>query len=743
MIYAASLASYLKKAKIEGLFQSSIRDIRAKLPDDPRTSKMDVIVLAEKDVTSLQGKRILTEIPKRHEDITVVYIYQAEENGGLLSEGPKIHKFRLSKISAETVGRVMGKVLEGLDISSADKRVFTNEDAEAEVKGEESKSKGFFGFLSSKNKKDSKETKNKIRRPGGGKVEFEDTGFIKNEYPEESEIEIDSDMQELQKHALSPQEIAQREQGIADEDEEAVVIYSGESDTQEDTYPEVEQQPELEFSNTEMPKRNPPVQESRKPEHISLQERIERVNFGDAYDLIKTSLSRSELNRDLLQQDAEYAGCKYVLEQWDREILQLSRDSSISAEERFSKIRELAFKRTERKGTANNKLMQYMSVIMNTVTEVCQKTINEKSDELRKSLATVIDVQVVNATEQEMAKLIGERNKVIVELREYLADIVNIYQVMDISVSDMINSQTEDLPSANTFVNNQFALEKDLFVPQNASMLTARILNDLRDNLLKFSQMENLLQSLIGSVFNLIDKDSAIIQEQEKRYQMLRDVRVEETVIITNVLKNALRIFVGPNEAGVTSTALTWAGLRARRQNTILIDLREDNSKLTNYGESPMDMNEFLDGNEQRHFVVLKGKLNSKLDLEELINRLSKKTDYYSSINLIFDDSQVAYVNRCVDSALSVNIITNSTISNVEKTKMFMTDFMPSNVGIKIVAIDPAVERLEFLQKLDVDQYVSQVIGIAYMKDMRQCAIRNEHPYERQVIADTFEEAFR
>lgn len=760
MIYAAGLAPYIKRAKIKGLFQSSISDIRAKLPDDPKISKMDVLALTDKDVTSLQGKRLLSEIPKRNEAIQVVYIYQVPDNANLIPDGLGVHKFRLSKLSGETVGRVLNSVIGDLDISKMDKEQYTNDDPEDTPTEDTPKKGGFFGLFKPKKQevKPKKSKEKKLFEGLAGKKEF-DSSLFKHQGREESAdesiseedtIEVDSDLHDLQKHALSHDEIEARNNDFRVSDDNAVIIDNDDSSQEEEPKPEVTPTsipaPQFESSlpNTEMPQpRTADVKQERKPESLTLEKRLARLPLSDSYDLIKDAMTKEAINKELLTEDTEYAGCKYTLEQWDREMLNISRNTTMSAEERLNKIRELAYKRVERKGTVNNKLMQKMSVIMNTVTEMCQRTIQEKTDEYKKGLATIIDVQLVNANEEEVNKLIEERNKISVELREYLLSIVSIYQVMDVSVRELINTQAEDLPSANSFINDQFALEKELFIPQNAAALSARILSDLKGSLLKFSQMEGVITDLIESVFKLIDKDSAVIQEQEKRYQMLKAVRVEDTVTITNVLKNALRIFVGPESSGVTATALTWAGLRARRQNTILIDLRNNNSKLENYGETPMDMQEFLESKEQKHFVVLKGVINSELDIDELLSKLTQKTDYYSSINLIFDNEQVNYVNRCIDDTLSVNIITDSAIQNVLKTKQFMEEFKPTNVGIKVVAIDPAVERLEFLQKLNIDQYVSQLVGIAYLKDMRQCAIRNEHPYERKVIADVFEEAFR
>ena len=88
-------------------------------------------------------------------------------------------------------------------------------------------------------------------------------------------------------------------------------------------------------------------------------------------------------------------------------------------------------------------------------------------------------------------------------------------------------------------------------------------------------------------MFKLCEEDATIIEYQQKLINLLRAQRVEDVVIVDNVIKNSLRIFVGPADTGVTATAVTWSGVVSRRQNTLLLDLT-GNSKLRQYGLEPV-----------------------------------------------------------------------------------------------------------------------------------------------------------
>lgn len=744
MIYVASVAPYAIKAGVKGIHQTNIKDIRAKLPDDPKISKMDVLCLSDKDITSLQGKSLINDIKRRHEDIRVLIIYRSESNGKLIPSDANITKVKVSKLSSETVERTINNFIDGMDISSKETTTFSNDDIDENAVLSKKTKKREFSPKPKEEKK--KSTGWGLFRRSNSDENLPDTKRSKTSKKfDDYDDDDDNDIDDLNDLSLSSEEVEtlRKEAMLPTDYETPENINSYNIDSE----PIVEDNINIEITQkgfpTEMPEPRRVESNIDIKQSISMEERIQNISMYDGYEVIKKALTIDTLNRALIKEDTEYAGCKFTLEQWDREILDISRRTNTSPEEKFRLIRELGFKRSERTGTLNNKLMEKISSMMTTITLTCEKEVKVKVEEIRRGLAAVVDMQYVNASEEESRKLLDERNKLIVELKETLMNIVEIYKLMNFSVEEFILQQGEGLPSKNDFIANQFVLEKELFIPANAGRLAAKISSDLHNNLLTFSQMEKSVESLITIVFKLIDKDSAIIQEAEERYKRLRAVRVEETVTLTHILKNILRVFVGPDNVGVTSTALTFAGLRARRHNTILIDLRNSDDKLIKYGVESMDLQDFLQSNIQDHFVVCKGYAKDILNLDDILMRLETKVDYYSSINILLDNNQVDFVNRAVEKALSVNIVTDSAIQNVEKVRMFLTKFYPENVGTKLVVIDAAVERLEFLQKINADENIYQLIGLPYMTSMRACSIRQEPPYEREDISTIFEEAFR
>lgn len=800
MIYACALAKSLKLANIEGVRQATLKEIIEKLPEDPSITKMEAIALTDQDVTSIQGKKLCGSLVRKHPNIIICYLYKSENNGKLIEAKENIHKQRLAKISPETVERAMSHFLSDAKITTDDVIKFTNDKAPEVEKGKKS---GFFNLFKKSDSTPKQKAKPKHKNIGGavgsanttrnvpmGKrrkkeryIEEEDINdlpselresVIRNDTNDQSEIQsFSSDVSENEAIIVdndpvdnSSTPMTSTGAGSFSNDDGEVYIANEPARTFEapnDITPQrggtaerLEAQmdktgqftgvPEsLGLGNKAMPKpRKAELNLEKTNLNIpSFEERMSQMNIEDAYDYVASAMQKGTITRELLNEDTEFANCMLLLEQWDKEMGEIYRDPTKSAQTRWNEIRELAYKRTEKAGILNSKIANKVCQMISTITSTCERNVFSEIDEIRHGIATVVDAQVVNMRDEEVTKLIEERNKIADNLRNTLMTIIEIYKLMDANVEDILKSQSDGLPSNNSMVSNQLVFEKENFIPDNAAAIATRVLSDLKDGLVKFSQMEKHLQSLILDVFKLIDKDSTIIKEQEDRYKKLKAVRVEETVTITNVLKNVLRVFVGPSEAGTTATALTWAGLRARRQNTLLIDARPDNMRTVNYGESPMEAMDYLKRNERDHFRVLKLNSVTPMDIDELLGILETKTDYFSSINLIMDDTQVDLVNRCIDRALSINVITNSTVANIERTRGIIADLRPENVGLKIIAIDPVVERMEFIQSLSAQDSIFKLVNLPYMKDIRACGIRHEAPYKREAVATVFEEAFR
>lgn len=794
MIFACALAKSLKLAKFEGVQQSSLKEITEKLAEDPDITRMQVVALTDQDVTSIAGKRLCDSLKRKHSKIIVCYMYKAESNADKIGAGDNVFKQRLSKISPETVKRTMSRFLDGVDINTDEVVKLSNDSIpDIDSRDKEKKKSGFFDMFKkstpSKPKKDSSRNIPNSRTTGNADVlpkvqhkrkrrvqEEEDINelpselrskVIGNDTDEDLEVfssSVSEDEAILIDDTFDDQPVMANQSGRirshkSDVNDDEVYIANEEySDTVSEKQEQeavvshaaninsTDLQATINLNGLQMP--NPRKADKMYLDKSNLnipafEDRMVRMHIEDTYDFIAGSMQKSSITRELLNTDTEFANCTLLLEQWDKEMGSIYTDMEMSPKERWNRIRELAYKRTEKAGVLNSKIANKVGCMISTITSVCERSVTNEIDEIRKGIASVIDAQVVNLREEEVSKLVEERNDIANRLRETLMTIVEIYKLMDVNVEDILEAQADGLPSNNSMITNQLALERDNFIPENSGLLAAKVLEDLKDGLVKFSQMERSLQSLILDVFKLIDKDSTIIKEQEERYRKLKAVRVEETVTITNVLKNVLRVFIGPNEAGTTATALTWAGLRSRRQNTLLIDARPDNMRTTNYGEAPTEAMGYLNSNGRDHFKVLKLNSTTPMDIDELLAILETKTDYFGSINIILDDTQVDIANRCIDKALAVNVITNSTVGNIERTKKVIGELRPENVGLKIVAIDPVVERMEFIQNLSAQDSIFKLVSISYLREIRACGLRREAPYLRETIATVFEEAFR
>ncbi|WP_229717255.1 hypothetical protein, partial [Paenibacillus aceti] len=124
-------------------------------------------------------------------------------------------------------------------------------------------------------------------------------------------------------------------------------------------------------------------------------------------------------------------------------------------------------------------------------------------------------------------------------------------------------------------------------------------------------------------------------------------------VIVDSIVKNSLRIFVGPEDTGRTATALTWAGVISRRQNILLPDLTGE-SKLRQYGVEPMALDTFLEQRLEQQFVCVEGNLNQMLErVDEVVAELKTRLNYYAHIHVILDAGQSELLSHLAPSALS------------------------------------------------------------------------------------------
>jgi hypothetical protein len=473
-----------------------------------------------------------------------------------------------------------------------------------------------------------------------------------------------------------------------------------------------------------------------------LEERIRKfAEFAD-WNFFKEALKHDTVIGELMNENTQFAAALNMLDIMDRHIENTFKDSSILPEEKFRQIKEIGLDRSGYKATANNILTDKIINVINAVISSASMTVNKQVKDIKASLGNMEHKNVAFKDTEKLNTLINKRLELQTQLLELSRQIIEVYKTIDVSVNDTIKSFDEALPSENNYINELMKPMKEEFTPQNAVLLAGRLMSGLQFGHTRMSALESKVKFVISLVFKLCETDGTIIDYQNKLIQLLSAQRVEDVVIVDTILKNALRLYIGPSEVGRTATCLTWCSILSRRQNCLLIDLT-GSSKFNRYGVEAISLDKFLGERIEEQFVCVEGTLNSTYDVAKFVGELKLRLNYYPYVNIILDVSQSELIKELSQSALTVHFISSCTPRSIELTRNCINNFTSENVARKIVLIDPPISATDILHSLKVDPLIYKVVIIPYLLKLKACSLCGINPSSTKEISTVYEEAFK
>ncbi|QUI25112.1 hypothetical protein HZI73_23680 [Vallitalea pronyensis] len=491
-----------------------------------------------------------------------------------------------------------------------------------------------------------------------------------------------------------------------------------------------------------------PVTEYIQPEQSSpskmTEERIKAcIQFSD-WDLFKRLMTKDTIVSDLMLQNNDYAMTINMLSKLDQDIVAIFKDDQKTVEERFSAIKEIGIKRSNYRVKQNSIISEKIASILTTITVSAETMIHQRLHDITSALNQydASDKRLYRQNKETLEALIDQRMTLQFELHELSKNLITIYQSMDATVNQIIGSFDSSLPSDNTYVNEIYKTSAQIFTPINAPKLAAKLMSDLQKNRISLSALENLIQEVVSKVFYLCEMDESIITHQSKLIKLLESQNVEDVVIVDTILKNTLRLYIGPSDVGTRATTITWAGILSRRQNTLLIDL-SGHAKFKDYGIGSITLEHFLEHAIQEHFVCVEGHLLRASELEPIIIQLKKRLHYYPYINIILDTSQADLIKELANHALSITYISDCTNRSNALVKQSHEHITLHNIAKKIVLIDPTIDEMLILRDLSMDPLITKLIMLPYLSKIKSCVIKAQPPYLDPEIRTIFEEAFR
>lgn len=754
MIYSAKLAAPVKKAYGERCYGTNIQKICEQLSLDPEVSGMEACVLCPKDVAGIMRKKVQLAIEDKNPDVCIIYIYNNEKEADLVDTP---FKKQVKKTTPDVVKDIVEDCM-GNYLLSAKKTVVSRdakvtktinskpEDVQVTAGGLKG---GLFKNKAAAAKKDNQEVGDELKYDVALDLWYKIDALGNQVYinkktgKEMTKMQVEARKTRIKQGSYKlPKTLPE---GVRPDpaDAENVEIPDdlvvGDIEDEEDDIP-------VNLGEPKEPEA-PVVEEPVKP---NLEERVESdfernlkevSNFHD-WGLFKEAMSKDAAIRQLLEENTTYQGVVQMLSVLDTEIKTTYYDKGLTSQQKFEKVLEIGNKRSTLMATHNDILARKVLDVIDAVTIGARRTVNDLLDEHRKSMEQITVSKEGLFDETELHRLVDMRSKAICELLALVKSTIQLYQAMDLEVSDVILDMDKRLPSDNEYINEMVGSAAEVLTPTNSMELARTMMRALQEKREAFVLMEEQVRKVIDSIRELFDRDEAIIQYQQHITQMLKAHRVEDAVIIDSVIKNILNVYIGQRGSGLTATALTWSGCLARRRNTLLIDLSNE-SKLGDYGEDVVDLDEFMRQRIDRPLCVVAGTVPDVEALSELITELKTRLDYYAHINVILDSTQLEYAKVLAKESLTVNYITNCTKDNMEEMGNVYASVDVNNVAQKVLMVNPTIDVLKVAEYMNIDVTSTKCVSIPDVPKIKSCGVLQDKPYEYVGVRTVFEEAFK
>jgi hypothetical protein len=477
-----------------------------------------------------------------------------------------------------------------------------------------------------------------------------------------------------------------------------------------------------------------------------IEDKIQTISSFNDWDLFKKAAEKDAVTRELIQENAEFQSLLTMLDLFDKKIGETYLNRNLSAEQRFEQIRSLGLSKSAVQAKVNSAYVQKIQAIFDKITTSAVNMVEEKIDRVQSGLASLRISKDTYLTDCfNIKELSDKRLNVQLDLMQIIRELINLYKVMDGTVSEEIDSFDRDLPTSNVVISTLMAPVKSVFIPKNTSGLATLLMASLQNNRIKLSALQDKVEILIQVIFECFEADNEILEYQQKVIDILKANRVEDFVVRDSLIKSTLRIFVGHPDTGTTATALMYAGITSRKNNTLVIDFSR-NSKLQSYGVPVTDFDTLITSHIEKSLCFTTYKNSDTFDPEAIaivIDELQRRAGYYSCIIAISDDTQPKVLNQLGDHALTVTYVSNCTDTSIDAMRKVITNHSSENIARRLALIDPPIPVLNLVAQFEIDMLTTKVMTIPYSSHIRQSALLHTPPYDNEETRLLYEEALR
>ena len=461
---------------------------------------------------------------------------------------------------------------------------------------------------------------------------------------------------------------------------------------------------------------------------------------------ITRELTATTVIKEFLQGQADYTGIEERLKGLNEKINSVFLDTTIPAQDKNDKIRALLYDKNYYRAKTNTIIEQRVEEIITTITSKTKELLDKRCAELDRAIENC--ATCVTGTEVDSARIAGlldDRANIILEIALLREEVQKIYEKMDkLAVDTTANIAEEStVRTGKRRIDARLRLTGDSTVPYETVETIERILSMANSKTEEFKDASRQLILMNQKLLHIMKKDKEIIGALTHAIEILQTNDVEDSILQKTRIKSALRLFVAKPGSGRTVVPYICSKIKSRSNNNVLyIDITGD-TKLADYGEKVMDLQDWMSNQKQEQCCVVAGSLTDADDVaQRFLVALTKAADYYRVINVVMTPEQRHIMEVLAPDVLVINYIVDPKQESLDFFANYIRETVYENVGQRVI-LNKCISSTTsvMLEKLGLVEDMSvHVATIPYEPIITECGLRGVKPYDIQVVQEAFRE---
>lgn len=512
--------------------------------------------------------------------------------------------------------------------------------------------------------------------------------------------------------------------------------------------PEQEEPEDLPVSE---PEPEVPVITNTEADDAMLQRIKECRNVADV-SIVAREITAAKVVKDLMSENQEYVAIEERLKALQKQIYAVMADTAIpTLSEKLERVRALMYDRSYYAVKGSSILESRVEEIVKTLSEKTKELLQEKMEDVDK---TILFYSKGQATEHinfpNLSSLLNTRANLILDLSLLVNENASVFDSADKLISDasMEVTRINTELTGNVIMDNQMKARGVRLTSEDGLKVINKAIELSVDNAEDFKEYKAKLDVMSRKVADLMKADEDIIAVQNNIIKYLTARGVEDTVVATSYIKQALRIYVGEEGTGRTIVPYLISKMHSRSSANVLhIDLT-GTSKLANYGVKAMGIYDWMESMPEEQLCVVAGAISEGDNLESTVQRLSnllvRAADFYRMINVVIRPDQKLLFDTLAPDTLSVNYITDLAVANLDKTKKVIEEMVMPNMAQKVITnkcqqcTERIVARLGLVERMNVGY-----LRIPNIEQIVDCSLEGIDPSAVDVVNDLFMEVLK